>query len=319
MPYGFEIEITYNAHWKAYLSKMEHNHDHLRGKPLLVSILLNILITIVQVIGGLFSGSLSLLSDALHNFSDVLSLFISFTAEKFSHRQYSVQQTFGYKRAEIIAALINASALLIIAIFLGKEAIQRINNPQIIDSIWVAILAGASILVNGLSVLMLRKEAENSLNIRSAYLHLFSDMITSIVVLFGGLMMLYFQLYWIDAVLTIIIAIYLVFSSWKLLMQTLRVLMQFTPPGINLKQIEREIISVPVIKNIHHVHAWQLNDHDIHFEAHIDFDEDIKLSQITTIIETLQLMLQKKFHIHHSLFQPEFEMDDNKEFVVDER
>ena len=139
-----------------------HNHPDLKGRNLLISIFLNILITASQVIGGLLSGSLALLSDALHNFSDVLSLIVSYVANKFSKKAASVYKTFGYKRAEILAAFINASALIIVAIILIKEAVVRFQNPQTIESNLVIILALLAILGNGFSVLLLKKDSSNN-------------------------------------------------------------------------------------------------------------------------------------------------------------
>ena len=191
-----------------------HNHQVLTGKNLLISIFLNILITIAQLIGGFISGSLSLISDAVHNFSDVVSLIISYAANLLSHKkQQTLEYTFGYKRAEIIAAFINAASLVVIAVFLGFEAVERINNPQIIEStlvIWLAILGVAA---NGFSVLLLRKDAKHNLNMKTAYLHLLTDMLTSVAVLIGGLLMKYYQVYWVDAILTLLISVYLIFIS----------------------------------------------------------------------------------------------------------
>ncbi|MBW2192771.1 MAG: cation transporter [Deltaproteobacteria bacterium] len=290
----------------------------MKGKKLGISIVLNVLITVAQVIGGFVSGSLSLLSDATHNFSDVISLFISYIANQLTKRKYTPQQTFGYKRAEIIAALINAATLLAIAVMLAGEAISRFNHPVEIESSWVITLAALSILVNGVSVLLLRQDASESMNMRSAYLHLFSDMITSVGVLLGGMVMYYFHLYWIDSALSILIAAYLVYSSGGLLMQTLGVLMQFAPPGIDLKSIEIAILKFTTIKNIHHVHLWQLTDQEIHFEAHIDFEEDMKLSEAAEITQAVAQLLREKFDVQHVILQPEIGSDDSKRLIIDE-
>ena len=159
-----------------------HNHDHIRGRNLLLSIGLNILITVAQIIGGLISGSLSLLSDALHNFSDVISLIVSYIADRYAKKAASFDKTFGYKRAEIIAAFVNAATLLIVAIYLIYEAVLRFLDPQEIESglvIWLALLG---ILANGFSVLLLRKNSRENMNMRSAYLHLLTDMSASVAV-----------------------------------------------------------------------------------------------------------------------------------------
>jgi cobalt-zinc-cadmium efflux system protein len=302
---------------------MGHNHDHdhgdLKGKKLGFSILLNILITIAQVIGGLISGSLSLLSDALHNFSDVIALIISYIADKLTQKEFTQEQTFGYKRAEVIAALINAASLIAIALILAKEAITRFHEPVEIESFLVIALAAFSILVNGGSVLLLKKDSEENMNMKSAYLHLLSDMISSVAVLAGGIGMYYLQIFWIDSVLSIMIAVYLVYSSFGLLVKTLRVLMHFVPSDLDLMAIKDDILQIPSIENIHHIHAWQLNDKEVHFEAHIDFKEDLCLSKVCEITDQIKNLLKDKFQIEHIVLQSEFGVVDTKHLVVDER
>jgi cobalt-zinc-cadmium efflux system protein len=255
-----------------------HNHNDIKGKKLLFSIVLNILITVSQVIGGLISGSLSLLSDALHNFSDVISLLISYIAERYSKKEASIKRTFGYKRAEIIAAFINATTLIIVAFYLVYEAIERFIEPQEIESslvIWLAILA---IAANGLSVLLLKKESKENMNMRSAYLHLLTDMSASVAVLVGGLLMKYYEWFWVE--------------------------------------INTVITQIPEIKNVHHIHIWQLNEKEIHMEAHIDFYKDISLSEFDDILIKIEEKLYQEFGINHVNIQPEFQKDDPKDIVV---
>jgi len=294
-----------------------HQHGQLSGNRLLFSIVLNIIITVAQIIGGIISGSLALISDAVHNLSDVISLIISYVANILSNKKkQTLHQTFGFKRAEIIAAFINSSTLIIIAVFLGIEAVKRLNDPREIASNLVIWLALVAILGNGLSVLLLRKDANHNLNMKSAYLHLITDMLTSVAVLIGGLLMKYFQVYWLDAVLTILISIYLLYMSWSIFIDSLKILMLFAPKGLEIKAIQEEIIAIPEIDNIHHVHIWQLNDHDVHFEAHIEFNKDISLSDFDKICGIVENILFEKFHINHSNLQPEFERDDHKEFII---
>ena len=294
-----------------------HQHGQLSGNRLLFSIVLNIIITAAQIIGGIISGSLALISDAVHNLSDVISLIISYVANILSNKKkQTLHQTFGFKRAEIIAAFINSSTLIIIAVFLGIEAVKRLDDPREIASNLVIWLAFIAILGNGLSVLLLRKDANHNLNMKSAYLHLITDMLTSVAVLIGGLLMKYFQVYWLDAILTILISIYLLYMSWSIFIDSLKILMLFAPKGLEIKAIQEEIIAVPEIENIHHVHIWQLNDHDVHFEAHIEFNKDISLSDFDKICGIVENILFEKFHINHSNLQPEFERDDHKEFII---
>lgn len=298
----------------------KHNHSHmhpdLKGRNLIISILLNIVITVAQVIGGLVSGSLSLLSDALHNFSDVLSLIVSYIATVLSKKKASNNKTFGYKRAEIIAAFVNAASLILVAIILIKEAIERFLNPQEISSdlvIWLSIIA---ILGNGFSVLLLKKDASSNMNMKSAYLHLITDMLASVAVLVGGLLMLFFEWYWVDPLLTLLIALYLIFMGYDLLKDSTRVLMLFTPNSIAVDKIVERIKKIEQVKNVHHVHIWQLNEEEVHLEAHIDFEEDIKLSQFDHILEEIEEVLFHNFGINHVNIQPEFGKCDSKQIIV---
>ena len=297
-----------------------HNHSHsreeLKGRPLLISIFLNILITVAQVIGGLISGSLALLSDALHNFSDVLSLIVSYIANLLAKKEASIKRTFDYKRAEILAAFINAATLIIVAIILIIEAIERFQNPQVIESnlvIWLSLLG---IIANGISVLLLKRDADVNMNMRSAYLHLLTDMMASVAVLIGGLLMKFYQMFWVDSALTLAIALYLIWVGYDLLKNSFKVLMLFTPEDIQVKDIVKELHQLNEIKNVHHIHIWQLNEDEIHLEAHIDFNEDILLSQFDIILHNIEELLFHKFEINHINIQPEFGKCDSKDVIV---
>ncbi|WP_036380857.1 cation diffusion facilitator family transporter [Muricauda sp. MAR_2010_75] len=293
-----------------------HAHNDLKGRNLLISILLNIAITVSQVIGGLISGSLALLSDALHNFSDVLSLIISYVATIFGKKKASSLKTFGYKRAEIMAAFVNAATLVVVAIFLMKEAVERLYDPQVIESnlvIWLSLLG---ILANGFSVLLLKKDSESNMNMKSAYLHLLTDMMASVAVLIGGILMKFFQVYWVDAILTMLIGIYLIYMGYDLLKESTKVLMLFTPKSIVIQDIVESICTIELVKNVHHVHIWQLNEDEVHMEAHIDFKEDIKLSEFDTILEKIEEHVYHKHGINHVNIQPEFDKCDSKQVIV---
>lgn len=296
------------------MSEHHHSHGTLKGRNLFLSVLLNVFITVGQIIGGLLSGSMALLSDALHNFSDVLSLLITYFAHKLSDRKFTVKQTFGYQRAEILAAFINSAMLMGIAVFLGVEAFNRIIRPETIKSSIVIWLAAGSIIINGLSVLLVHSGAKNSINIRSAYLHLLSDMLTSIAVLIGGLLMKYFSIYWIDGLITIIIAVYLIYSSWDLFLESVNIIMLFSPKNIEVKELKQKIESIKGIKNIHHLHLWRLTDNQINMEAHVDLEKDIPTSEFELCLEKIQKVAHE-LGIHHVTIQPEFSVSDSKELI----
>ena len=295
-------------------NKQEHHHHEVTGKNLGWTILLNVVITVGEAIGGIISGSVALLSDAAHNFSDVLSLIISYVANKLSKRKATLKQTFGYRRSEILAAFINAATLVVLSVLILIEGVQRLNETPEIDFRWVIGLAIASIIVNGLSVLFIRNDARDSMNIKSAFLHLFGDMLTSVGVLIGGLAMKYLQWYWTDGFFSILIAAYLLYTSWSILKSSLKIIMQFTPENIEVEKIVTELEELPQIKNLHHLHVWQINEHDVMFEAHADMNENITISEFETILEQINTILQR-FEITHCTIQPEYETSDSKELI----
>ena len=300
---------------------MGHNHNHnhhdhkVSGKNIGIAVFLNIIITVGQLIGGIISGSVALLTDALHNFSDVISLLLSYFTNRLAKRKSTAKQTYGYKRAEILSAFINSVTLIAIAIYLIVEAVERFLKPQPVLSDLVIYFALASIIINFLSVLLLQKDAKESMNIKSAYLHLLTDVMTSIAVMLGGIAMKYFEVYWIDSILSVAIALYLIFASYKLLIDSLKILMQFTPKDIDVKEISKKIATLNEVKNVHHIHFWQLNDKDIFFEAHIDLEKDIKITEFQKVLDEIGKILQSK-KITHFNIQPEYDRDDSKNLII---
>ncbi len=294
---------------------MPHTH-HVQGKKLFITVVLNIIITLSQIIGGLASGSLALLSDALHNFSDVLALLIAYIANRLSSYPDTKDKTFGYKRAEILAALFNASILIGVALFLIIEAFNKLRAPVNINSIWVIGLGLLSIALNTLSVLFVKGDSHDSLNIKAVYLHLLSDVVTSIAVVAGGILMYYFGLFWVDPIISLLIAFYLIVSSLKLIKETAAILMQFAPKEVEIEKLVSVVESLPQIDNIHHLHIWKLDEHNINLEAHLDFNKNVTLAESNRVIDTLEELLNKKFGISHTTFQCEYNRQDKKDIIV---
>jgi cobalt-zinc-cadmium efflux system protein len=165
-------------------------------------------------------------------------------------------------------------------------------------------------------VLLLKNDAGRNMNMKSAYLHLLTDMMASVAVLIGGLLMKFFQWYWVDPVLTVLIALYLIYMGYDLLKSSTRVLMLFTPDTIEVRQIVDTINELDSIKNVHHVHIWQLNEEELHLEAHIDFDRDINLSEFDSVLEKIEALVREKYGINHVNIQPEFGKCDSKRVIV---
>jgi cobalt-zinc-cadmium efflux system protein len=280
-------------------------------------ILLNIIITASQIVGGIVGNSMALISDAMHNFSDVAALIISLVAIILAKKEATYSKSFGYKRAEVLAAFVNSAVIIAVAIYIIIESVQRLQITQTleINNDLVIWLAGVAILANGLSVLFLAKDAKHSMNMKSAFLHLLSDTLFSAAVLGGGLAMKYYGVTWVDGVLSILIGIYLLATSWQLLWSTTKILLQFVPEGINIPRLVKEVEELKEVKNIHHIHVWQLDEYTIHLEAHVDLRQDLNVSQTHEIQKKIEDLLHTNFSIGHITLQFEHGLDENKKLI----
>lgn len=295
-----------------------HHHADLSAATstarLVVTMLLNFLITIVEVIGGLLSGSLSLLSDALHNFSDGISIIISYIAIRLGRQPQTPKYTFGLKRAEIFAAVINAGTLVVICFYLFKESYERFISPRHIEGGLMIIVAAVGLIANVAGTLLLKKGSHHNINIRSAYLHLLGDAISSAAVIIGGICIYFFRVYWVDPLLTVLISLYILKKSIEIVKEAINVLMMGAPETISIENIQKEIEEIPGIKNIHHVHIWRLSERDIHFEAHIDV-EDMLVSETTRLSTIIEKKLKHNHGIGHTTLQFESDKCDSKKLV----
>ncbi|HAR64276.1 MAG: cation transporter [Candidatus Margulisiibacteriota bacterium] len=294
-----------------------HHHDHSWGHgkkaKIIFSIILNFIITGVQLVGGVFSGSLSLISDALHNFSDAFALVTSYIAIRLSEQESTAEKTFGYKRAEIMAALFNAAILILASFALFRNALERLISPQpdSINSSLMILVASIGFLANTSSVLLLRKDAHDNINMRSAYVHLFTDALTSLAVIAGGILIYFYHIYWIDPVLSIAIGIYVIKEGYSILSTAISILMQHTPEHIDVLKIQQIIEEIDGVKNIHHVHIWQLTEETIHFEAHINVSKDMLISESCLLKDQIEMILKDKFEITHVILQLEYDYCKN--------
>jgi len=298
---------------------MAHNHSHNRGtgtskKNLLITMALNFFITIAEVIGGFISGSLSLISDALHNFSDGIAIIITYIAMRLSKRPKTFKYTFGLKRAEIIAAIINASSLIIISFFLIKEAIERFYHPTEITGSLMLIIAALGLFANVAGTLFLKKGSESNLNIRAAYFHLLSDAVSSLAVIIGAVFIIFYKIYWIDPLLTILISLYILKETYEIVKESLDIVMMSSPEGIDLNELKILVESLNGVKNVHHIHLWKLNDNDTHFEAHIEV-EDMTVSKTAEIQKLIEHELHERYEINHTTLQFECDKCEVKNIV----
>jgi cobalt-zinc-cadmium efflux system protein len=302
---------------------MEHHHHHPAGgretdisqRNLLLSALLNLGITAAEIAGGLISNSLALLSDALHNLGDTSAVIIAYLANRISKRDYSDKKTFGYKRIEILAALLNAVVLLVIIIYLFIEAFHRLKDPEPIKGLVMFVVAVIGFAGNLVSVLLLKRDSVRNINVRAAYLHLLGDTISSILVIVSAVFIYFLKVFWIDPLVTILLGLYLLKETWEILRQALGILMQETPQGLDLAAIKKELESLPEIDNIHHVHVWNLTDREIHFECHVDLKDDVRISETESLNEKIRTLLSTRFGIAHITVQHEYNCCGDKNLV----
>jgi len=299
---------------ESFMHNTGHKQHEPDGRNLGIAIFLNMLMTLAEAVGGIVSGSIALISDAVHNFSDVISLIISWIANRLAKKEATPGRTFGFRRSEILAAFINSATLIIISVIIIIEALRRISNPQEVSAGMMIWLALVSIAVNGLSAFFLRKDSHENMNIRSAYLHLFGDMLTSVAVLAGGLAIRYLGWYRADSIISVLIALYLLWLSKDIFIASLRIIMQFTPEDVDIAGLAAEIEKIPGVRNIHHIHVWQINEHELMFEAHLDLEEDIRVSGFEDILVKIKTVLAGT-NIRHVTIQPEFSVDDRKQMI----
>ena len=287
---------------------MTHNNNknQVSLPRLIFTVILNLLITVAQIVGGIISGSLALISDAIHNLSDSVSVILAWFAQVLSRKPSTLKSTFGYKRAEILAAFINSIALIAISVYLIFEAIERLLHPQPVDAKWMFWLGLLGLIANGISVLILEREKNKNINIKAAYLHLVGDALTSLAVIAGAVLIWFFNIIWVDAVVTIIIGFYLLIHTWKLLKESVTILMQMTPSEIDIAKIETRLIQIEGLQNVHHIHVWNLTDKLMHFECHLNLEHDLQVSETGQIFEKVKTILHDDFDIEHVTIQFEF-------------
>jgi len=274
-------------------------HEH-TTKKLGWTILFNIVITFTEYIGGILSGSLALLADAGHNFSDVLSLILGYIGERFSEKEVSPRHTFGFKRVEIFTALINALALLAVGGIIIVEAARRYNDAQEVN---IALMLGVGIiglLGNALSILFLFKEKEGSLNMKAAYLHLFYDTLSSVAVIVGGVIMYFTGFLLLDLVVSVIIALLILWSGFEVVKKAVHILMQGVPEDLDVEEVYNALLKVPGVQGVHSMHLWAIDSSEPFFSCHLCAERGGD-----ALIKRVNAMLAVNYGINHTTLQLE--------------
>lgn len=289
-------------------SEHAHRHHHhvdvarATGRRLLMTLALNFIIPVAQIVGGIISNSVALISDAVHNFSDFTAVLISYVAFRIGLKGAAPENTFGYRRAEVMAALINGVVLVGASIFITYEAVIRFLHPEPVIGKIVMVLAGIGILGNGASAWLLHRDSRHNLNIRGAFLHMMGDLLTSVVVLINGAVMLFKPWYWLDPLLSLLIVAFILKNCWGIMREATAVLMNATPRGIDIQKIKDFLENIPDVCAVHYLHAWNLSATSIAFSCHVEVP-DQAVSQTEVLGEKIRRELYNRFGIDHPIFQ----------------
>jgi cation diffusion facilitator family transporter len=286
-----------------------HNHqipENSTGGRLLMVLALNFLIPVIQIIGGIFANSMALISDAIHNFSDFTGVLISYIALRIGKKGASLQNTFGYRRAEILAALLNVAILFGASAVILYGASQRLRTQEVVSGGLVMIIAGVGVIGNGFSAWLLHRDSKESLNVRGAFLHMMGDFLTSVAVLVSGLIIIYKPWYWLDPLLSMLIVIFILKNCWTILKESTAILMNATPKNIDIQAVQKFLENFPEISGVHYLHAWILTSSGVAFSCHVVIEDQL-VSKTSQLREKISRKLFDEFGIDHPVLQ--FETD----------
>lgn len=287
-----------------------HSHHHHHVDPgagdrrVALAVGVNLLLTVVQVIGGVLAGSLALIADALHNFSDAISLIIAFAARKIARRPSDASMTFGYARVEVVAALINYTTLIVVGLYLAYEAVLRFIEPQGVDGWPVVIIAGVALAVDVVTALLTFTLSKESVNIRAAFLHNVADALGSVAVIVAGSLILLFDWRLVDPLVTLLISGYILWQAFGEIGGVIRILMLGSPPDIETAAVIERMEAVEGVTNVHHAHFWQMSEHDSALDAHLAIDSGA-WGHADDIKARVKALLNEEFGIGHSTLEME--------------
>ena len=291
---------------------MAHDHAHIDpesgDRKVSLAIWANALLTVAQIIGGILAGSLALIADALHNFSDMASLVIAFVARKIARRPADARMTFGYGRIEIVAALINYTTLILVGVYLIYEGGMRMIDPPQVAGWTVVILGGVALMVDPLTALLTYSMQKGSVNIRALFLHNLSDALASVAVIIGGTLIILYDLRWVDPAITIGIALYILYLALTEIGSPIRMLMLGSPPDMDAGAVVKAMTDVEGVRDVHHVHLWQMQEHEVALDCHVVLSGR-DWTDLEVVKQAVKKSLADEFGIGHSSL--EFETSGN--------
>ena len=290
---------------------MPHDHQHHidptdGDRRVIWAVAVNVGLTVVQIIAGLLSGSLALVADAVHNLADAASLVIAFAARRIARKPSDSEMTFGYGRIESVAALVNYTTLIVIALYLIGEAMVRFADPPGIDGWIVVVVAGVALAVDTVTALLTWRLSKESANIRAAFLHNLSDALGSVAVIVAGTLILLFDWRLVDPIVTLGIAGYILWLSVKGIVPVVRLLMLGRPEGMATDHVTEAIEDVPGIASVHHIHLWQMGEHSPALEAHLVL-EGGDMEEAAAVKTRVREILSSRFGIEHVTLETEAE------------
>lgn len=288
---------------------MGHNHHHhvdpeAGDRQVAAAVAINLGLTVVQIVGGVLSGSLALIADALHNFSDAISLIIAFAARRIARRPATAEMSFGYGRAEIIAALINYTTLIVIGLYLIYEAVVRFFEPAGVDGWMVVVIAGVALTVDLVTALLTFRLSKSSMNMRAAFLHNVADALGSVAVIFAGTLIILYDWRLIDPIVTLMIAGYILWQSFAEIGGVIRILMLGSPPDLDGKRVIAAIRSVDGVDDVHRAHIWQFDEHHAALDAHIVVVKGL-WGEADAVKDRVKARLKADFDISHATLELE--------------
>jgi cobalt-zinc-cadmium efflux system protein len=291
-----------------------HSHSHAPvitnlNEAFIIGIVLNLAYVIIQIVIGLKINSLSLLSDAGHNFLDVAVLALALIAFKLSNSKSTEKYTYGYKKSSILISLLNAVILLISIGAIGYEAIFRFKNPEPLPGTTIAIIAAIGIVINGVSAFMFFRDKESDINVKAAFLHLASDAVVSLGLVVGGIIIYYTHFYWVDPLLSIIICLVIIVSTWNLLKNSLRLSLDGVPDNVNLQKVKLSVTQMDGVIDFHHIHIWAISTTQNALTGHLVLSEKLKNIEISKIKDQIKHELAH-LNIQHSTLETEFENEN---------
>lgn len=265
---------------------------------------LNALIVVAEIIGGMVSGSLALLSDAVHNLSDVVALIMAFAARRLGRRPPSHRHTYGLGRVEVMAALFNSAAILVVGTLIIRSAVTRLLHPSPILSGVMLAVAVVGLFANLFSVLMLKGHSHGDMNMRAAMLHLLQDTLSSVAVVIAALLSAWKYGPYLDPIVSMLVVALVLFSGGRLLRDAIRVLLEGTPDGLDLEALRQDVQQFAPGCDLHHIHVWELRQDQRILTAHLRVD-DRRLSELESVLRQVHGRLQSRWEISHSTLEPE--------------